>query len=190
MSKNTGLRELSRERDKKVVQMIREGASYDDICATTGIHRTRISLLARREGLLQRDRVFEQCSVDECVKPQHARGYCRMHNVRLKRYGTLELPPSSDYVRNWCRENNDRLAGYARKYRAENPRKRSAHRKVEVAIRTGRMTRKPCGMCGNVNSQAHHDDYSKPLDVIWLCPQHHKQRHKILTLQGIDPDAE
>lgn len=25
---------------------------------------------------------------------------------------------------------------------------------------------------------AHHDDYSKPFNVRWLCPQHHREWHK------------
>nr|DAD85891.1 MAG TPA: hypothetical protein [Siphoviridae sp. ctGdK3] len=30
------------------------------------------------------------------------------------------------------------------------------------------------------NLEAHHDDYSKPLQVRWLCRRHHKQLHKEL----------
>jgi hypothetical protein len=40
----------------------------------------------------------------------------------------------------------------------------------------------PCKNCGSViGVHAHHDDYSKPLDVMWLCPLHHKERHKELS---------
>ena len=33
---------------------------------------------------------------------------------------------------------------------------------------------------------AHHEDYDYPLDVIWLCPIHHKARHKELAATGWD----
>jgi len=32
--------------------------------------------------------------------------------------------------------------------------------------------------CLNTNLQAHHDNYSKPLDVKWLCLQHHIEYHQ------------
>lgn len=28
-----------------------------------------------------------------------------------------------------------------------------------------------------LNFQAHHEDYSKPIDVMWLCFRHHRERH-------------
>lgn len=44
-----------------------------------------------------------------------------------------------------------------------------------------RDKKKPCERCNStLNVHAHHDDYSRPLDVIWLCPIHHKERHKEL----------
>ncbi|QMV32651.1 hypothetical protein F1_00023 [Ralstonia phage Heva] len=27
--------------------------------------------------------------------------------------------------------------------------------------------------------EAHHPDYSRPLDVVWLCDHHHKETHKM-----------
>ena len=53
-----------------------------------------------------------------------------------------------------------------------------AHSMVAYAIKTGRLIPKSCELCGAENSDAHHDDYSKPLDVIWLCRKHHAKRHK------------
>lgn len=65
-----------------------------------------------------------------------------------------------------------------RAYLDRNPMKRAAHIACGNAIRTGRLIRKPCEVCGAAKAQAHHDDYSKPLDVRWLCTTHHAEWHK------------
>lgn len=55
---------------------------------------------------------------------------------------------------------------------------RRAHHAVEQEVRMGRMTRQPCEYCGSTEQvHAHHDDYSKPLDVRWLCVSHHRKHH-------------
>ena len=55
--------------------------------------------------------------------------------------------------------------------------KRSAHRKLQRAVDNGKIKKLICQRCGNIKAQAHHEDYSKPLDVIWLCAVHHAERH-------------
>jgi hypothetical protein len=40
------------------------------------------------------------------------------------------------------------------------------------------LDRKPCEICGAEKADAHHDDYSKPLDVRWLCETHHSEHHR------------
>lgn len=45
----------------------------------------------------------------------------------------------------------------------------------------GDLTPQPCQRCGDaVGVHAHHDDYSQPLAVMWLCPKHHRERHREL----------
>lgn len=58
-----------------------------------------------------------------------------------------------------------------------NPEKRKAHNAVSNAIRDGKLFKKPCKKCGEVKVQAHHEDYNKPLDVIWLCVSCHSAHH-------------
>lgn len=64
-----------------------------------------------------------------------------------------------------------------KKWCLANKHKKKAHNLVSRAIKNGLLRRRSCEVCGSKNSQAHHDDYNFPLDVIWLCPKHHGERH-------------
>jgi len=53
-----------------------------------------------------------------------------------------------------------------------------ANAAVGQAKKNGELIPQPCSICGTTeNIHAHHEDYEKPLDVIWYCAKHHKQRH-------------
>ena len=54
--------------------------------------------------------------------------------------------------------------------------KRSARSKTFTAIKNGTIKVLPCLICGN-KAEAHHHDYSRPLDVMWLCKPHHRETH-------------
>jgi len=65
-----------------------------------------------------------------------------------------------------------------RSYYRNNPEKVKAHNDLLTAIRAGRIERKPCEVCGKFPADAHHDDYSRPLVVRWLCRHHHHWHHR------------
>lgn len=44
-------------------------------------------------------------------------------------------------------------------------------------MRDNHLERQPCEICGGP-AEAHHDDYDKPLEVRWLCFEHHREWHK------------
>ena len=65
-----------------------------------------------------------------------------------------------------------------KRYIERNKEKREAHVVLGNALRDGRVKKLPCEVCGSINRvQAHHDDYSKPLTVRWLCSKHHASIH-------------
>jgi len=41
----------------------------------------------------------------------------------------------------------------------------------------GIITKMPCEICGEINTEAHHDDYEKPLQIRWVCKKHHEDIH-------------
>ena len=54
-----------------------------------------------------------------------------------------------------------------------------ANSAVTVALRSGKLVPQPCERCGSTEHvHAHHEDYSKPLEVMWLCRRCHGQRHR------------
>lgn len=60
----------------------------------------------------------------------------------------------------------------------ENPEKRKAQIRVGNALRNHTLIKSPCSVCGStVRIHGHHEDYSKPLEVLWLCPKHHHELH-------------
>jgi hypothetical protein len=67
-----------------------------------------------------------------------------------------------------------------RKYKLKNPEKYKAHLRVCAAKASGRLeVKSACEVCGCESKlQAHHEDYLKPLEVIWLCSKCHSDRHK------------
>lgn len=69
-----------------------------------------------------------------------------------------------------------------KKWKEKNPLKRAAHNLVNNALRDGKITKpNTCQECGTKPKriEGHHCDYSKPLNISWLCRQCHVNAHKI-----------
>ena len=99
----------------------------------------------------------------------------------------------SEYNKERYRKNADLVKDRVKRYREENPSAvlatkiracekkptpRNAARVIDAAIKAGEITRPgACSGCGassdDVKIEAHHHDYTRPLDVIWLCPKCH-----------------
>jgi hypothetical protein len=120
--------------------------------------------------------------------------------VKWRAYQGLHLDSRAAYYRSWYTKNvkrvaensvrwhaehPERIAESKRRWRAKNRHKIAAHTVVKRAIRDGLLVRGMCtakttqGVCGGI-AEAHHEDYSKPLEVVWLCCKHHQTRHSEL----------
>lgn len=97
--------------------------------------------------------------------------------------------PTKDLERatKWQNENRQRVYELARTRYKKTGRteKMSARVAVNKAIKKGILSRRPCEICGNPKTEAHHSSYEpdKWLDVIFLCPKHHEELHKRLRTQ-------
>lgn len=60
------------------------------------------------------------------------------------------------------------------KWRDKNRHKVAAHQ----AVQNARLAPLTCEHCGEANTEAHHENYNRPLDVQWLCKSCHTKLHR------------
>jgi ribosomal protein S27AE len=108
---------------------------------------------------------------------------CTKNDATTHRNKNLEKIRAYDMARSKEPQRAKLAAEVNRAWRAEDHRRSRAHVAVAKAIRNGLLVRCPCVRCGEQKSLAHHEDYDKPLDVMWLCQPCHKQRHKEMKLE-------
>ncbi len=129
------------------------------VCLKCGISKTLLEFY-KQSGM--KDGHVNKCK--ECSKA----------DIRANRDLKIE------YYREYDRERGNRQhISYLKEYRDKYPKKYKAVNLVNNAIRSGKLIRCPCVICGDINSHGHHPDYDKPLDLIWLCAVHHSEWHAI-----------
>lgn len=81
---------------------------------------------------------------------------------------------NKQYNSNWRKDN-----GYhnENKWRKNNPEKVEAQKEVHRTLRKGIILKRACLMCNLTRTVAHHPNYKKPLQVVWVCKPHHHQIH-------------
>lgn len=129
------------------------------------------------------DRICVVCSKQFKVMPWRAK----------KKNGALYcsiscLPQNQKGKEGQCQEkekNGNWKGGIAKNHyryklieKQRNPEKVKAREAVYKAKKSGKLIIEPCSVCNSTeNIHAHHEDYSKPLDVIWLCNKCHHDKH-------------
>jgi hypothetical protein len=127
----------------------------------------------------------------ECTKKDSSKHradnleYCRAYD-RKRANLPHRLDLKKKVTQTWLKDG--RHTAVTSKYRQNHPEKYKAHLMVKSAINKGTIKRGTmCGHCGMKTEkiQAHHPDYSKPLEVEWLCVRchglvHHKYPTSIL----------
>ena len=80
-------------------------------------------------------------------------------------------------AKKWMGGDPKRIKAYNIRKRKKWAKKIAAQTALRNAVKSGRIIKKSCEVCGEPKSHGHHDDYSKPLEVRWLCDAHHKEVH-------------
>lgn len=77
----------------------------------------------------------------------------------------------------WNHEHRESLNKAVANYMLRNPEKKKAWSIWRRAVSSGKIVKQACVICADPIAQGHHKDYSKPLEVVWLCRRHHKDAH-------------
>ena len=102
---------------------------------------------------------------------------CTKADAMAHRDGNLERVREYDRRRGSLPHRSAARLAVIRGQRLDRDPRRLARDAVANALRDGRLSRLPCAVCGSLRSEAHHEDYSKPFDVVWLCKLHHEIAH-------------
>ena len=97
---------------------------------------------------------------------------CTRYDVRKNREA------KRDYYNAYDRERSKKPERIKAIVASREPHKAAASLAVRYAVKVGKVKKLSCEVCGNPKSEAHHPDYSKPLDVMWLCRKHHADIHR------------
>ena len=112
--------------------------------------------------------MYDYCGMEYSIKKsafeRRKRHFCSRKCYSL--YRAEIMPPE---------EQNSFGTGYTPE---ERERRKKAREKLNHYLRDNHIERQLCEVCGNPDTEAHHDDYSKPLEIRWLCFEYHREWHK------------
>lgn len=99
-------------------------------------------------------------------------------NKNRQEWKKLNRNKDLNYHPDYIKKERDKACLYQASYNKKFPERGKAHGTVNRKIGNGSIERQPCEICGCEMVDAHHDDYSKPLAIRWLCKSHHTQLHR------------
>lgn len=144
------------------------------------------------------DRTCTQCGEAKALaefyrNSQMRDGYLRKCKSCVKANSLSHRATNADYYREYDRKRardpqrvkarQEYAAQHTSRPRPEpDPVKRAARVALGNAVRDGKLTKPTnCDVCGQPGKiHGHHDDYSKPLEVVWCCPPCHGLIHGYL----------
>jgi hypothetical protein len=116
--------------------------------------------------------------VEPCQLKQGKGKFCS-HSCTTIYNNKIISPQSGSGNHNWKGGISNDKVRYKRIQQQRYPQRMKCRKLLSDAVRCGRIIKEPCEKCGsNKDVHAHHDDYSKPYEIRWLCRPCHREHHK------------
>lgn len=119
---------------------------------------------------------------------------CKACTAAAKEKPKGRTPEQSQREREQAAEPHRRVANRiaVQSWSERHPEAVAARRRLRQAVAKGHVTPAPCCQerdCSERKLDAHHANYSRELEVLWLCRQHHRQIHsgfRLVLKDGVD----
>ena len=134
-----------------------------------------------REEIRERERAYWARPENREKKRAKDKRYYEKHKqefLEKTRVYTLAHPEQrKETCKRYYENHKDEESLRMKKYLENNQEKYTAHLAVQRAVRNNKLEPQPCEVCGKTKTEAHHDDYDKPLEIRWLCHKCHMVYH-------------
>jgi len=124
-----------------------------------------------------RDGKFTECKYCSVKRStEYIRNHKEAHNAACNKWYRNNAKKHLEDGRKWKKNNPEIVREIARRARKKHPERMRAYDAVKWAVKTRKLIRpEKCSKCNRESKvEAHHEDYHKKLDVIWLCRQCHE----------------
>jgi hypothetical protein len=119
-------------------------------------------------------RTHRNTNLEKIQEYDRERGKLPHRKEKCREYSQTHPEVVRPIRQRWAAKNPEKVLAAHQQYTKNHPDRHAARIAVNNAVRDGRITKRPCEVCGAAKVEAHHDDYAKPLEVRWLCNPHHK----------------
>lgn len=139
-------------------------------------------------------KICSTCKISKALDSFYS-GYARCkdcHKIATRKWGRENVMKRRATINAWQAKNPSASktirAEAKRAWKSQNKAKTRAQSVISNALRDRKLTPCPCRVCRKLYNQevkahAHHCDYNKPLEVMWLCPKHHKAWHRVFLAE-------
>jgi len=134
------------------------------VCSNCGMEKSKTEFQKRNASV---DGLTASCQ--SCLKQRDAARYKTERELRSARQKSYLATPEGKAAHKRATE----------KWQEQNKLRRAAHVILNNALKYKTIERQLCWVCGT-KAEAHHPDYSRPLDVVWLCKKHHHEVHQMI----------
>ena len=157
------------------------GRTYE--CKKCHKKRTMNNYRINAEEKKAQQRAYYRSNTEKIKAQQRVYNQSHVDKIRARQrvYRQAHLEEGNAYKREWRRKNPERSCEISKASQRRYPEKHKAREALHWATRSGRVTKpNTCSQCGTTGRiEGHHEDYTKPFDVQWLCSRCNANVHRV-----------